>query len=248
MQNELGTVDQTADAFSPLSPVLSLNLAEPLSPHRIFNTSVAVESNSSQLFSKSLPQTSSMPQTGTKTIDDNSSNSNSNFSSSSSSLSSISNENEANHQPAEPRIKQKHKINLPKQQQLKSKQTNKCICLNENERLYNCLHCTSNYPICVRRSKDGEETNYKSELVIANNSLNSNSRTNHFNQYNHNNSNFESSSTMASSSSISSSTGKMNLKQSPIPLSSSTLIALLTSNTFIPPPNINLAHFKQNKK
>lgn len=99
-------------------------------------------------------------------------------------------------------------------------QPNRCICTSE--RFYNCNYCTSNYPISVRRSKDGEETDYSSKLKQTFENR------------------IESSNDLA----------KINLKPSPLPVSSH-LIALLSltapSNKFIPPPNKNLAALNQTK-
>ena len=101
-------------------------------------------------------------------------------------------------------------------------QPNRCICTTE--RYYNCNYCTSNYPISVRRSKDGEETDQ------------------HLNRLRPVYGKDETNAGLQSP--------KIHLRPSPLPVSSH-LIALLTltspSNKFIPPPNKNLASITQTK-
>ncbi|CAF0798011.1 unnamed protein product [Brachionus calyciflorus] len=196
-----------------------------------------------QNMSKTLPHSIKNSKTTSNLIDLRSldDNSHSFTSSSSSSLASISNENyhrEIFLSDNQCKYKCQTKIkfyNRPKPQ------PNKCIC--KNEKLYNCFHCTSSFPISVRRSKDGEESNYVINTTI-NESIISTK-----------NENIDNKSESSFSSSISESTvpatPKLNLKPSPIPISSH-LIALLTltnpSNKFIPPPNKSLATLKQNNK
>ncbi len=97
----------------------------------------------------------------------------------------------------------------------------KCIC-HPNQKRFDCYECTQNYPVNVRRSKDGEEEKKQQEVFNKSDQI----------------------------LSIKTKTKKtdpdeqkptsITLKPSPIPVSSS-LLSLLAltkpSNTFIPPPN-----------
>lgn len=241
MQNEQHHHFRTSssDLFSSINPIISLKLAEPLLPLTIKHSNTMDSGQSGALhLSKSLPHKKPSH------LDENS-----NSSSSSSSLSSISNETNYQQDQETPnpslhnhryyhniaysltdnlshhthhRVKHKHPLYAQTSPQKPNQQdkliNRKCICKNENEKLFNCLECTRNYPVSVRRSRDDEDT--KNYLIKD----------------------------VSMSASI-----KLSLKPSPIP-TSSTLIDLLAltkpSNTFITPPNINIAHFikQQSKK
>ncbi|CAF0888319.1 unnamed protein product [Brachionus calyciflorus] len=98
-------------------------------------------------------------------------------------------------------------------------QPNKCIC--GNDKLYNCTYCTSNYPISVRRSKDGEEDN----CVLCNCGKNNNDQKNDVN------------------ASFSRKHQNFVLKPSPFPVSSHLLELMTLTNPsckFTPPPNKSL--------
>ena len=152
---------------------------------------------------------------------------------------------------------------------------NKCICRNKEEHHFKCLACTRDYPISVRRSKDGEEAqakrrndrkefekkiridnkneNYENRSLIPNTTTSDRNAS----PLSESSTSAESSSSSSYNSNSSSSTSHvnyeskiLNLKPSPIPISSA-LIALLAltkpTNKFRPPPNVNLAHVIQNE-
>jgi hypothetical protein len=161
---------------------------------------------------------------------------------------------------------------------------NKCNCkLNSN--IFNCLICTKNYPINVRRSRDGESNNFNQQKKQQQQMLSKHQQAylSDLQQFNNNNnmtkyqmanninsmitsvhsdtsSTADESSSSSSSSSISNNNNnnnitssyhdyhhiRLNLKPSPIPVSS-TLISLLSlnspNNKFIAPPNKSIAIF-----
>src|SRR5690606_36079460 len=136
----------------------------------------------------------------------------------------------------------------------------KCICRNK-EKHFLCTACTRGYPISVRRSRDGEESGdvkmRKDRLEFENKFRLNNNHNNNTNGISpasvESSSNAESTSSSCSSASTSYANYEstlLNLKPSPIPISSA-LIALLTltkpTNKFRPPPNVNLANVMQNE-
>lgn len=110
---------------------------------------------------------------------------------------------------------------------------NRCIC-KLDQKQFDCFQCTQNYPINVRRSKDGEEEH---------NYFYSKNDTTNLDQINCSNDNNKMKvlfSSMDNEAASDSSEQVVFLKPSPIPVSSS-LLSLLAltkpSNTFVPPPN-----------
>lgn len=149
----------------------------------------------------------------------------------------------------------------------------KCKCKRKNSgNIFNCIECTRNYPINVRRSKDGEETNsfyLDKQNLLAKSKISerlfkekTKKRENlkqvgeeyeeddendddNLDSYDENESHVV--------NELQANELKIQLKPSPVPISSR-LISLLalnkqisSSTSFVPPPNINLALF-QNKK
>lgn len=108
----------------------------------------------------------------------------------------------------------------------------RCLCNKLNQKQFDCLHCTQNYPINVRRSKDGEE-DYINYLKNNQNSKDVKLLITSFNKHQQQKQQQQHQMNEINNDII-------LLKPSPIPVSSS-LLSLLAltkpSNTFIPPPN-----------
>ena len=114
----------------------------------------------------------------------------------------------------------------------------KCICKNITEKKFNCNVCTQNYPVNVRRSKDGEEeTNvYINNRNMINSSCNfdKNITYNQTNRMTQNKATYEKNNI----------TNKTNANLYTKPPISSNLLSILAlnkpGNVFIPPPNVSL--------
>ncbi len=161
------------------------------------------------------------------------------------------------------------------QQQSNNKIHLKCKCKRKNSgNIFNCIECTRNYPINVRRSKDGEETNsfyMDKHNILVKSKINERlfkektKKTEHLKkvgeEYDEDDENdndddnsdgyHENESNLVNE--LQANELRIKLKPSPVPISSR-LISLLalnkqvsSSTSFVPPPNINLALF-QNKK
>jgi hypothetical protein len=146
-----------------------------------------------------------------------------------------------------------------------SQQKIKCKC-KTNQKQFDCVVCTQFYPVNVRRSMDGEETNYTHYINHKNAQNTCLDRTNlALNEHNQsishsstsaimnnktekaeNFSHLENSSVGSAASDLSTHNyeAKVILKPSPIPISS-TLMSLLAmtkpNNMFIPPPNVSIS-------